>query len=119
MLFVCVVCLFLTYWLYLLVGSFWAFAGVGVLVAIFQAPIGPLGDSLTLMNARRIGVDYGRVRLWGSVSFIVTVFLAGVMLETAPTDAILWSIMALSVLVIAGCWLLPDTRVEPKKIHWC
>lgn len=112
------VCLFLTYWLYLLVGSFWAFAGVGILVAVFQAPIGPLGDSLTLMNARRVGVDYGRVRLWGSVSFIVTVFLAGVMLETAPTDAILWSIIALSVLVIAGCWLLPDTRVEPKKIHW-
>lgn len=112
------VCLFLSYWLYLLVGSFWAFAAVGVLVAIFQAPIGPLGDSLTLMNARRVGVDYGRVRLWGSVSFIVTVFLAGVMLETAPTDAILWSIIALSVLVIGGCWLLPDTRVEPKQIHW-
>jgi PPP family 3-phenylpropionic acid transporter len=112
------ICLFLTYWLYLAVESFWAFAAIGVFVALFQAPLNPLGDSLTLMNARRIGVDYGRVRLWGSVSFIVTVFLAGVMLETAPTEAILWAIIALSVLVIAGCWLLPDTRVEPKVLHW-
>jgi PPP family 3-phenylpropionic acid transporter len=110
--------LFLTYWLYLLVDSFWAFAAIGILVAVLQAPIGPLGDSLTLMNARRIGVDYGRVRLWGSVSFIVTVYLAGEMLERAPTDAILWSIIVLSVLVIAGCWMLPDTRIEPKVLHW-
>ena len=110
--------LFLTYWLYLLVDSFWAFAAIGVVVALFQAPIGPLGDSLTLMNARRVGVDYGRVRLRGSASFIVTVFLAGWMLETAPTDAILWAIIALSILVVFGCWLLPDTRVEPKVLHW-
>lgn len=110
--------LFFSYWLYLLVESFWAFAAIGILVALFQAPIGPLGDSLTLMNARRVGVDYGRVRLWGSASFIVTVFLAGWMLETAPTDAILWAIIALSIFVILGCWMLPDTRVEPKVLHW-
>ena len=75
--------MFFSYWFYFTIDSFWAFALIGIIVAAFQAPIGPLGDSLTIINARIAGVDYGRVRLWGSASFIVTVLLAGIMLENA------------------------------------
>lgn len=110
--------MFLSYWLYLYLDSFWAFAFIGVVVAAFQAPIGPLGDSLTIINAQRSGVDYGRVRLWGSASFIITVLLAGLMLENTSSEAILWAIIVLSIFIVVGCWFLPDTRVEPKVLHW-
>ena len=110
--------MFFSYWFYFTIDSFWAFALIGIIVAAFQAPIGPLGDSLTIINARIAGVDYGRVRLWGSASFIVTVLLAGIMLENAPTETILWAIIFFSSFIVVGCWFLPDTRVEPRVLHW-
>ncbi len=47
----------------------------------FQSPLLPLADSLAIIEARRIGTDYARLRLWGSISFIAVAFGFGQYLE--------------------------------------
>lgn len=43
-----------------------------VFYAFFACAIQSLADTVAVAEARRIGTDYGRLRLWGSISFIVT-----------------------------------------------
>jgi PPP family 3-phenylpropionic acid transporter len=72
----------------------------------------PLGDSLTMLSAGTHRLDYGRIRLWGSLAFIATATLSGWLLVDAPRPAILWSVVAGQVLSVAAVWLLPDIRSQ-------
>ena len=49
-----------------------------VLVSACFSPVMNLGDNLTLLIARANRLDYGRMRLWGSISFIAAAGLGGV-----------------------------------------
>lgn len=56
---------------------------------------------------------YGRVRLWGSIGFLVTVFLAGSWFELFGMGHFpLVTVLSLS-LVLVCVWQLPDLREEP------
>lgn len=68
------------------------------LSAIFWTPIFPLLDAYALRLVNKGKVDYGRARLWGSVSFIAANLAAGYLLDWAPIGTIIW--------LIAGCILL-------------
>jgi PPP family 3-phenylpropionic acid transporter len=104
---------FVSYALYNLTGNTWQILLVAVPAAIFHSAIMPVGDSLTMTNAARGHADYGRVRLWGSVTFILASFAGGQLLAQWPEDIILWTIMALCALGVGACLFLPDTRTEP------
>ncbi len=102
------------YLLYSLTGSTWQILLVAVPTAIFHSAIMPVGDSLTMTNSDRGHTDYGRVRLWGSVTFILASFAGGQLLAQWAADAILWTIIVLCALSVVACILLPDTRTEPS-----
>ena len=56
---------------------------------------------------------YGRVRLWGSAGFLLTVFLAGAWFERFGMRSFpAWSVATLA-LVLLCTFLLPDTREKP------
>lgn len=82
--------------------------------AAFTAML-PLGDSLTLQSAVRHRLDYGRIRLWGSLSFIVVSGLAGQLLVDAPRAAILQSCLAGLALALVAAIQLPDLTRQPGK----
>jgi PPP family 3-phenylpropionic acid transporter len=53
---------------------------------------------------------YGRVRLWGSLGFLITVFVAGAWFEwRSIQDFPGWTTFSL-LLVVACVWMLPDQR---------
>ena len=64
----------------------------------------------------RYGIDYGRVRLWGSVAFIAISSLGGLALERIGTDIVVWG----AVVLLGVCWLcvraLPDWRPDRRTI---
>ncbi|MDD5248599.1 MAG: MFS transporter [Rhodocyclaceae bacterium] len=79
----------------------------GVLVGIvlnffFWTAAHPLVEALTLDHLRERTEEYGRIRLWGSVGFIVTVMGVGMLLDAFPLVALLWACLAL-LLGIAVC----------------
>lgn len=75
--------------------------------ATFPAML-PLADTLTLSLAARHGFDYGRVRLWGSLSFIAASLLGGALLARFGTDAVLIGLIAACALTALAATALPD-----------
>ena len=88
---------------------------VTLLTAASFTALMPLGDSLTMYSAVAHKLDYGRIRLWGSLAFIATATLGGSLLVDAPRAAILWA----CVIGQAATWLavrgLPDVRPQQSK----
>jgi len=92
--------------------GFWPLLAIAAGTAVFFSAIMPVTESLTMLHAARGEVDYGRVRLWGSVSFILASYLGGALLGIWKADAILWAINAGVCVSIAVAACLPDTRSE-------
>ncbi|HEY1229640.1 MAG TPA: MFS transporter [Ramlibacter sp.] len=60
---------------------------------------------------------YGRVRLWGSAGFMVTVFCAGAWFERFGMGHFPgWTLLSLAA-VLACTWWLPDTREKAGPAH--
>jgi len=60
--------------------GFWLLLSTNLVALTAQSALMPLGDSVTLTLTRAKGLDYGRVRVWGSVSFVFAALAAGMVL---------------------------------------
>lgn len=58
-----------------------------------MAPMVPLGDIIGTRLVKQIKINYGKVRLWGSVSFIVGSTVVGWSIEVFSHESILWLII--------------------------
>ena len=65
------------------------------LLAFFWSASLPLVEALTLGHLAANPERYGRIRLWGSVGFILTVMGVGLLLDFAPISSQLWVSWAL------------------------
>ena len=102
--------------LYLVFDSFLALFLLGLIGWSMFAGMMPLSETLTMNLTRHGQVDYGRVRLWGSLSFIAASLLGGVLLGWVPgTEVILWAILGASVLIVVAVWGVPDPKVERRS----
>ncbi|MEQ9682738.1 MAG: MFS transporter, partial [Rhodospirillales bacterium] len=90
--------------------SFWPIILVTVVFYASRGPILPLMESLTMLTRQRVPFDYGRVRLWGSITFIFGAWGMGLVLTDAPVDWIHWAIFASVALTFLCALALPDTR---------
>jgi PPP family 3-phenylpropionic acid transporter len=62
---------------FLLAAGFVALLLVHLVLSAAMASVVPLSDAVTVGAARRGELDYGRVRAWGSIAFILAALLAG------------------------------------------
>jgi PPP family 3-phenylpropionic acid transporter len=69
----------------------------------------PVGEALALTGVRRFGLDYGRMRLGGSVAFIVTNLGGGALLSFLDVGAIYWFMLATLFVATAVAFALPVT----------
>jgi len=52
------------------VRGLWPLLVLNLLAGVAQSALLPLGDAVTLAAVRERGLDYGRIRVWGSLSFV-------------------------------------------------
>lgn len=100
--------------------SYAAVATCVVLLYLANGGIVPLSEA-TLARHLSVGGSldagrYGRVRMWGSVGFIVAVLVFGALLEHAGIGWFPWVAAAASALLLAAALQLPDTP-EPAQGH--
>jgi len=74
-----------------------------------MAPLMPLGDIIGSHLVKQIQLDYGRVRLWGSVSFIVGSAIVGWLVVDFGLSAILATI----ILMLTVMWAVSLTNLNP------
>jgi PPP family 3-phenylpropionic acid transporter len=81
-------------------------------LALFWSAALPLTESLTLEHLRTQPERYGRIRLWGSLGFIVVVATVGNVLDRSPAVAVLWSCVVLLAGTALAAMVVPETRVR-------
>lgn len=94
---------------------FWAILALTVIGVGLWGGIMPVGEALAMMTTHKLGLDYGRVRLWGSAAFIAAAIGTGRLLVGMPTSALVWWITGALALNALACWNLPDTRVPAAE----
>jgi PPP family 3-phenylpropionic acid transporter len=91
------------------------FAGLFVgmaLMAFFWSAALPQVEALTLAQLSGQTEHYGRVRLWGSVGFIVAVIGAGVLLDATSLPMLLWLCFGLLAGILAIAMLLQEAAPD-------
>ena len=74
------------------VSGFWAILLVGVAFLLAIGTCLPLVETIAVAGVRTAGLDYGRMRLWGSITFIVANFVGGVLIEALGGGFGIWLI---------------------------
>lgn len=90
----------------------WMFA-VMVLMSLFWSASLPLVEAITLGHLGAGGEGYGRIRLWGSVGFIIAVIVLGYVLDYAPVRALLWIVLGLKVGILLFSRKIPEPKIIP------
>ena len=75
-----------------LVAGFWPILVVGVAFLLAIGTMLPLIETVAVAGVRTAGLDYGRMRLWGSITFIVANFAGGVLIEALGGGFGIWLI---------------------------
>lgn len=94
--------------------SFAHFFAAMVLLNLFTSAQGPICEALMLSEMRGDLTHYGRIRLWGSVGFIIATMLTAYALDYWGTQALPWCAGALLVCVIVAAFRL---REAPRVQH--
>lgn len=97
-----------TFALYAWTRGFWPILAVTILFTVVWSPLMPLGETLVNLTIRRHGLQYGPIRLWGSLGFIAAAAIGGRVLVGRPDDVIFWLLLGLVGATAAACWLLPE-----------
>lgn len=96
----------------------WMVGFLAVLLAALQQGILPLGESSVLAATRKHHLDYGRLRLWGSVTFIIAAMIGGVWLEGFGAGSLIWLFIGAAILMTIGCTVTVTDRRPPAAISW-
>jgi PPP family 3-phenylpropionic acid transporter len=96
--------------------TFVQFFVVMVLINLFTSAQGPLSEALMLSEMRGDLSNYGKVRMWGSIGFIVAVMAGGYFLEWFGVEALLWFAGALMVMVVIASLRIRDVP-HPVAAH--
>jgi len=94
---------------------FWLrdFAGMMLamgMLAFFWSAALPLVEALTFNHLRDASGDYSRIRLWGSIGFILAVLGTGAWLDHVAIDRLLWLSWLLLVGIFGVALTLPEAR---------
>ncbi len=95
-------------------GFVWVLVVQLVVAASFPLLI-PLGESQTMVAVYRYSLDYGRIRLWGSLAFIGGSIAAGWMIGALSVDWVLWLILTALVLTFLAALALPGRGASTAK----
>lgn len=86
----------------------WACAGALVSTCV------PLTDSISVTAVRREGAQYGRIRMWGSISFLIASVSCGWLISYWDVDTTaIWLLMLGGVTLLLAVMRLPDYKTKP------
>ena len=93
-------------------GFFWIFL-VMLALSLFTSSTLPLAESLTLAHLATTDGHYSRIRLWGSIGFIVASLFLGYLIDLQGINILLWVLLITQAII----FFLSNTIPEAKEIH--
>lgn len=93
--------------------TFWPLLVLVTLLVICNSSLMPLAETVAVRGVREAGLDYGRVRLWGSLTFIAASFCGGLILDRLGAGTGIWLVAGGCILTVAAAHSLP--RLPPVE----
>ena len=93
--------------------SFWWLFFVMLSLSAFTSSTLPLSESLTLAHLASTNGHYSRIRMWGSLGFIVAAVVLGFLIDAYGIKSLLWFLLAVQIILFALTFRLPDAAVAP------
>jgi len=93
---------------------------VYVATCCLWTPMVPLTDAYALRGVMRYGLDYGRLRLWGSAAFVAGALVCGLLVDVIAASELIWIIVGLAVLGAAASLALQpldNPRAGAATVH--
>ncbi len=94
--------------------GFWPILLIMLPAAVCFQPMIPLAESQTMAAVLRERLDYGRIRLWGSLAFILGTVGAGFLITGREADLVLILVLGALALTVLAALALP---VSPTRRH--
>ncbi|HKK30294.1 MAG TPA: MFS transporter [Alphaproteobacteria bacterium] len=95
--------------------GFWPVLVLTLVHVAVQAPVNPLGENLILLNLQARGLDYGRLRAWGSAAFIATSMAGGAFLEGRAADWVMYLFIGALGAIFLAALALPKVIAAPAR----
>lgn len=93
--------------------SFWPILLLAVLLIVANSTIMPLTETIAAFAVRSAGADYGRMRLWGSLTFVAASFAGGLAVAHFGGGAGVWLVAFGCALTAVAAHALP--RPDPAS----
>ncbi len=90
----------------------WLFAVMAALGFFWSASL-PLVEAMTLSHLGEGIGGYGRIRLWGSIGFILMVVGLGYALDTFPITWLPWAVLLVMFGIVAFARVIPEANIVP------
>ena len=91
-------------------GFFWLFFVMAAL-SLFTSSTLPLAESLTLAHLATTNGHYSRIRMWGSLGFIVASVVLGFVIDVSGIKSVLWFLLLVQMTLFALSYTLPDPKL--------
>jgi PPP family 3-phenylpropionic acid transporter len=88
--------------------GFWPILVFAVFLMICNSTSLPLIDTIAVQGTRARGLDYGRLRLWGSLSFVAASFIGGIAISASGGGAGVWLIAVGCAMTLAAAYMVPE-----------
>jgi PPP family 3-phenylpropionic acid transporter len=85
-----------------------------IAICCLWTPLVPLTDAYALRGVLHYGLDYGRLRLWGSAAFIAGTLLCGGLVDLIAPARLIWIIVSVGLLGAAAGLLLQPLQRTPR-----
>jgi MFS transporter, PPP family, 3-phenylpropionic acid transporter len=95
-------------------GFFWLFLVMASL-SLFTSSTLPLSESLTLAHLATTNGHYSKIRMWGSLGFIVASVILGFAIDAYGIKSLLWFLLGVQIILFGLTFKLPEANIEPHK----
>jgi len=96
----------------LFVDGYWGILVVWTLMTVPFMAVAPVVDAATLRMTRRHGTEFGRVRVWGAIGFVIGIVIAGFLLGRYGALVFAPMIVAVGLIRAGFAFQLPYFREE-------
>jgi len=99
-------------------GSFWSLLVLVMLWSFVAGPLVPVSDSVALGEMQRTGNPYVRIRLWGSVGFVIVTVLMGRLYDWIDLRWMFVGYFALNLVGALFARRLPPDGISALRAVW-
>ena len=92
-----------------------------VLISAAAAGLSPLIEAIAVSSVRTRGIDYGRVRVWGSITFILASLAGGWLVDWRGIGVVIWLLVVGALATALAGHLVPRAAsgiASGRRIGW-